>query len=145
MTSDVMMNVVIFYSDEKSLHTLKTAIPEKVFWEVTDQESLDHDNGGLYPLTRSGQFIKNMLQNLVRLQNGGALMGWDMKIAHPRYSKLNKEEVKSVMRGKNPTKKQKILLADNKLKAENWLILKEYVDKLEISHKASRKVRIIKK
>lgn len=45
------------------------------------------------------------------------------------------------MNGKNPTRKQKITMKENKLNPENWLVLKVFKDKIYIQHKVSQKTR----
>ena len=47
--------------------------------------------------------------------------------------------------GKNLTKKQKMFLQTKKLNPQNWLIVKNTADAMEILHKTSRKIKIIKK
>lgn len=48
------------------------------------------------------------------------------------------------MKGKNPTRKQKILMKENNLNPNNWLVLKILKDKLWIQHKISQKTRDLK-
>lgn len=48
------------------------------------------------------------------------------------------------MKGKNPTRKQKNLIQENRLNPENWLVLKVFRDKICIQHRASKKIRDLK-
>lgn len=48
-------------------------------------------------------------------------------------------------RGKNPTRKQKMLIAAAGLQPLNWLVCKDTSDIMELEHKISCKRRIIKK
>lgn len=43
--------------------------------------------------------------------------------------------------GKNPTRKQKILMSSRGLSTENWLVIKEDSYMIEILNKESRKLR----
>ncbi len=47
------------------------------------------------------------------------------------------------MKGKNPTRKQKIIIKENKLNPDNWLVLKILKDRICIQHKVSKKIREI--
>lgn len=47
------------------------------------------------------------------------------------------------MKGKNPTRKQKIIIKENKLNSDNWLVLKVFKDSICIQHKVSKKIREI--
>ncbi|MDC2863827.1 DUF6906 family protein [Bacillus sp. BP-3] len=45
--------------------------------------------------------------------------------------------------GKNPTKKQKMLIASYKLNPENWLIYKKVDDELHLVHRNTFATRVI--
>lgn len=51
------------------------------------------------------------------------------------------------MKGKNPTRKQKILMKENRLNPENWVVLKilrdekTFKNKILIQHKISKTIR----
>lgn len=47
------------------------------------------------------------------------------------------------MKGKNPTRQQKIIMRQNKLNPDNWLVLKNPTDELHIQHRESKNKRII--
>lgn len=48
-------------------------------------------------------------------------------------------------RGKNPTRKQKMLIASAGLQPLNWLVCKDTSDIMELEHKISGKRRILRK
>jgi len=48
-------------------------------------------------------------------------------------------------RGKNPTRKQKIIIAAAGLQPKNWLVCKDNSNTLELEHKISGKYKTIKK
>jgi hypothetical protein len=47
--------------------------------------------------------------------------------------------------GKNPTVKQKKLMTEWHLNYENWLVVKDTPTEMEIVHRVSGKIRVIKK
>lgn len=47
------------------------------------------------------------------------------------------------MKGKNPTRKQKIMIKENKLNPNNWLVLKNPTSELHIQHRESKKIKIL--
>ena len=47
------------------------------------------------------------------------------------------------MKGKNPTRKQKIMIKENNLNTDNWVVLKVFSDRICIQHKVSKKIREI--
>lgn len=48
------------------------------------------------------------------------------------------------MSGKNPTRKQKVLIKKNRLNPENWLVIKVFSDRICIQNKSSKKIRELK-
>ena len=46
--------------------------------------------------------------------------------------------------GKNPTREQKRIISDNGLNPDNWLVGKIYPDKLELRHRLTDNVRVVK-
>ena len=44
------------------------------------------------------------------------------------------------MKGKNPTRKQKIMIKENKLNPDNWVVLKVFSDRICIQHKVIREI-----
>jgi len=49
------------------------------------------------------------------------------------------------MNGKNPTKKQKILIKSKGLNYENWLVCKDTSVEMIVKHRLSEKLKTIKK
>ena len=47
------------------------------------------------------------------------------------------------MKGKNPTRKQKNIIKENKLNPDNWLVLKNPTSELHIQHRESKKIKIL--
>jgi arginine repressor len=47
------------------------------------------------------------------------------------------------MKGKNPTRKQKNIIKENKLNPDNWLVLKILKNRICIQPKVSKKIREI--
>lgn len=47
--------------------------------------------------------------------------------------------------GKNPTRAQKEIITENKLKAENWLVLSDSKEQLTVQNKTSGKIRTLEK
>ena len=47
------------------------------------------------------------------------------------------------MKGKNPTRQQKMCIKKHKLKPENWLVLKNPTGKLEIQHRETGTIKIL--
>lgn len=47
------------------------------------------------------------------------------------------------MRGKNPTRQQKIWIKNNRLRPENWLVLKNPPGKLEIQHRETGNIKVL--
>lgn len=46
---------------------------------------------------------------------------------------------------KKPTRANKELISENRLRADNWMVIRESSSELEIIHKKSGKTRILKK
>lgn len=55
----------------------------------------------------------------------------------------NKSIGERKMRGKNPTRQQKICIKNNRLKPENWLVLKNSPGKLEIQHRETGNIKVL--
>ena len=47
--------------------------------------------------------------------------------------------------GKNPTRAQKEIITENKLRSENWLVLTDSKELLTIQNKTSGKIRTLEK
>jgi hypothetical protein len=46
--------------------------------------------------------------------------------------------------GKNPTREQKKIISDNGLNADNWYVSKVFSDRLELRHRHTDTVRVVK-
>ena len=46
--------------------------------------------------------------------------------------------------GKNPTREQKKIISDNGLNADNWYVSKVFPDRLELRHRHTDTVRVVK-
>jgi len=49
-----------------------------------------------------------------------------------------------VKQGKNPTRKQKALMARAKLNPDNWLVVKNLPDSLHLEHRITGRARVLK-
>lgn len=47
--------------------------------------------------------------------------------------------------GKNPTRKQKMLIKSARLNCENWLVVKDTADEMVLQNRQTDKIRTIKK
>lgn len=47
------------------------------------------------------------------------------------------------MRGKNTTRQQKIYIKNNRLRPDNWLVLKNPPGKLEIQHRETGNIKVL--
>lgn len=45
------------------------------------------------------------------------------------------------MKGKNPTRQQKMIIKENRLNPANWLVLKNPTGKLYIQHRENKKTK----
>jgi hypothetical protein len=46
--------------------------------------------------------------------------------------------------GKNPTREQKKIISDNGLNCDNWYVSKVFPDRLELRHRHTDTVRVVK-
>ena len=53
-------------------------------------------------------------------------------------------EVIQMKHGKNPTREQKKIIADNGLNVDNWYVSKVFPDRLELIHKQTDRMRVVK-
>lgn len=47
------------------------------------------------------------------------------------------------MKGKKPTRQQKMILKERRLNPDNWLVLKNPPGKLHIQNRANKKIRVL--
>ncbi|MCR1953102.1 hypothetical protein NSA50_19085 [Clostridium sp. DSM 100503] len=47
------------------------------------------------------------------------------------------------MKGKKPTRQQKMIMQERRLNPSNWLVLKNPTNQLHIQHRGTKKIRIL--
>ena len=62
-----------------------------------------------------------------------------------RIPHLRRQRRSTMKHGKNPTVRQKKLMTEWHLNYENWLVVKDTPTEMEIVHRISGKIRVIKK